>query len=416
MVKIVIGDEMTQENTITPVNEETNKAYNIILKGTEDVIQKDLLLKKLNTGKPLKVKLGFDPTAPDIHLGHTVVLNKIKQLQDLGHQIQILIGDFTGMIGDPTGKSETRKRLSKDDVLENAETYKRQVFKVLDKTKTEIVFNSTWFAGMQFADVLDLLSRYTVARLLERDDFTKRYKAGEPISMIEMMYPLIQGYDSVHLKSDIEIGGTDQTFNMLVGRALMKEYGQEPQVIVTMPILEGLDGVQKMSKSLGNYIGVLDSPKDMFGKLMSIPDNLIMRYLTLLTDADEEEINSYEKRLNDGENPRNVKAALAVRITAIYHGLDAAKTSEKEFSTIFSQGGLPDDIPELIISSEPIWVVELIKKTGKYNSNSEIRRLVKGGGVKLDNDKITDEKAEVTPADGVILRTGKLGFFKIVVR
>jgi len=390
-----------------------SECYKMLSSGTEEIIQTDQLSNKLSSHTPLTIKLGFDPTAPDIHLGHSVVLRKIRQFQTLGHRIRIIIGDFTGMIGDPTGKSQIRKRLSPEEVAENAETYKKQIFKIIDPGKTEILLNSEWLSPKRFTDVLELLSHYTVARLLERDDFSKRFQNNQPISMIEMMYPLIQGYDSVVLKADIEIGGTDQKFNMLVGRELMRTYGMEPQVIITMPILEGLDGGQKMSKSLKNYVGICDSPSEMFGKIMSIPDTLIIRYFSLLTDCSPEEISSMQNDLTKGINPRDIKIRLAQTIVRQYHTAAEAEAAAHDFFTVFSQKGIPENISEITISPEPIWIVDLIARTGYLNSNNEIRRQIKAGAVKLDSRPVFDDTQTVSPHTGQIIKIGKRGFFKI---
>ncbi|MFC1504181.1 tyrosine--tRNA ligase [Spirochaetota bacterium] len=386
----------------------------LIKRGTEEIISEEELANKLKKNKKLVIKAGFDPTAPDIHVGHTVLLRKMKHFQELGHDVVFLIGDFTGMIGDPSGKSKTRKRLTREEVAENAETYKEQIFRILDPKKTRIEFNSSWCSPMNFYDVLNLTSRYTIARLLERDDFEKRYKTGQPITMLELMYPLIQGYDSVALKADVELGGTDQKFNLLVGRDLMREYSMEPQVIITMPILEGLDGVEKMSKSLGNYIGINESSKDMFGKAMSLNDNIMFRYFELLTDIPKNEIGEMKKAVKGGENPRNIKVKLAKCIVEQYHGEDEAARAEEEFNRIFSDKGLPDDMPEIRVSGDALWIVKLISETGVYKSNGEIRRVITQGGVTIDDEKIDKADAEITVKDGMIMKLGKKNFFKIL--
>ena len=329
-----------------------DESIELITRGISEVIGLEEIKEKLKSGKQLTVKAGFDPTAPDIHLGHTVLLRKMRHFQLLGHKVIFLIGDFTGRIGDPSGKTKTRPRLTLEDVLKNAETYKQQVFKILDPEKTIVEFNSKWLEKMSFADVLGLTSRYTVAQMIERDDFAKRYKNGQPISMMEFLYPLAQGYDSVALECDVELGGNDQKFNLLVGRTLMKEYGLSPQAVVTVPLLEGLDGVEKMSKSLGNYIGIYDSPKDMYGKAMSIPDNLIAKYMELLTDIPIEDIKNYVKSMENGENPRNIKGILAKEIVKIYHGEEEALNAEEEFKRIFSSKGLPDEIEEVKVNKD----------------------------------------------------------------
>lgn len=390
-----------------------------IRRGTADIISEKELAAKLAEGRPLRVKFGADPTAPDIHLGHSVVLRKLRLFQDLGHTVQFLIGDFTAMIGDPTGQSSTRKPLTREEVDANAKTYLDQVFKILDPKKTEVRRNSEWCRPMSFEDVIRLTAKYTVARILERDDFTKRLKEQKPVSLHELLYPLIQGYDSVVLKSDIEFCGTDQRFNCLVGRTLQEESGQSPEVIIAMPLLEGLDGVQKMSKSKGNYVGITESPREMFGKLMSIPDALITKYYTALTDVSPEEIAAMEEKMKSGANPRDFKIRLAKEIIAIYHNAEAGAAAEKEFQTIFAQGGLPDVIPEVAVKENELWIVELIARTGHSKSNGEARRLVSGGGVAILQDdqaeekKITDEKAQVAIADKMIVKLGKRGFYRI---
>ncbi|MEK6797134.1 MAG: tyrosine--tRNA ligase [Spirochaetota bacterium] len=398
---------------------EIQAVLSVISRGTAEIISEDELVEKLTrskkTGKPLTVKAGFDPTAPDMHLGHSVLLRKMRGLQDLGHKIVFLIGDFTGMIGDPSGRSKTRRQLSREDVLLNAETYKEQVFKILDKDKTVIEFNSHWCERMKFADVLSLTARYTVARMLERDDFTNRYKEGKPIAMIEFLYPLVQGYDSVALNADIELGGTDQKFNLLVGRELMREYGLEPQVIMTMPILEGLDGVEKMSKSLGNYVGIKEPPKEMFGKLMSIPDTLITRYLELLTDIPMGTIETYAREMKEGRNPRDVKVILAKEIVTMYHSAKAAADAEDEFSRIFSGGGIPDTVEEVAVENGTN-ILSVLKTAMPSESNSQLRRYLEQGGVKIDEEKIEDAARAVSLTSPRILKVGKRKFFKLVAR
>ena len=392
---------------------EINKQLALIKRGIEELISETELIEKLKQKKKLIIKAGFDPTAPDIHLGHTVLLRKLKHFQKLGHQVVLLVGDFTAMIGDPTGKSETRKKLTPQEAKKNAQTYTQQIFKTLDKSKTQVVFNSQWCEGMSFADVLELTSKYTVARMLERDDFQKRYFAKKPISITELMYPLIQGYDSIKLKADVEIGGTDQKFNLLVGRQLMKESGLSPQIIITMPILEGLDGVQKMSKSLDNYVGVNESARNMFGKIMSIPDILILRYFTLITEISNEEIEKMKFDIEKGANPKDIKVKLAKTITAEYHSMEVANEAHKEFSRIFSQGGIPNDIVEIEIKEKESWIVDMIAKTGHFHSNGEIRRLIRQGGIKIDDEKMTNEKAIVLVKNGALIKIGKRGFYVI---
>ena len=386
--------------------------------GVADLINEQDLVKKIEKSikenKPLVVKLGLDPTAPDIHLGHTVPLRKLRLFQEFGHQVVIVIGGFTARIGDPTGKSVTRPPLTKEEVLKNAETYKTQIFKVLDPEKTIVRDNSEWLESMNFADVLRLASSYTVARMMERDDFSKRFKEGRPIGVHEFMYPLMQGHDSVALHADVEFGGTDQTFNLLMGRHLQELEGQEPQVVITMPLLEGLDGVQKMSKSLGNYIGIDEEPKEMYGIAMSIPDELMMRYFMLVTDMPIEEQEDMEKRLESGElHPRDAKMQLARTIVRLYHGEDAALEAEEEFKRVFQQRALPTDIPEYAMDAptEPIFVPQFCTDAGLTASNGEARRSIKAGAFKVNGEKYTEEN--LTLEDGMIVQVGKRKFVKI---
>ena len=386
------------------------ESMELITRGISEVIGLEEIKEKLKNGKQLTVKAGFDPTAPDIHLGHTVLLRKMRHFQLLGHKVVFLIGDFTGRIGDPSGKTKTRPRLTLEDVLKNAETYKQQVFKILDPEKTIVEFNSKWLEKMSFADVLGLTSRYTVAQMIERDDFAKRYKNGQPISMMEFLYPLAQGYDSVALECDVELGGNDQKFNLLVGRTLMKEYGLSPQAVITVPLLEGLDGVEKMSKSLGNYIGIYDSAKDMYGKAMSIPDNLISKYMELLTDIPIENIKDYVKSMENGENPRNIKGILAKEIVKIYHGEDEANNAEEEFKRIFSSKGLPDEIGEVAVKKDDN-ILNILSVCMSSESKSNLKRLVSQGSVSLDNEKISDINSVISKEG--ILKVGKRNFFKI---
>ena len=397
--------------------------FELLSRGTEEIIPVEDFKKKLEKSErdnvPLNIKAGFDPTAPDIHLGHTVLLRKMKHFQDMGHRVIFLIGDFTGMIGDPSGKSETRKRLTREEVLANAETYKKQVFKILDPNKTIVDFNSRWCTPMNFGDVLELTSHYNVARMLERDDFSNRYKSGKPISILEFMYPLVQGYDSVALKADVELGGTDQKFNLLVGRDLQREYGQEPQVIMTMPLLVGLDGVQKMSKSLGNYIGINESPREIFGKGMSISDDIMFWYYELVTDVPMDEIKKMNDGVKDGSmHPRDVKVRLAKEICSQFHGTEAADRAEAEFNKIFVNKDLPDEIADYNIPTEElkddkIWIVKLMVLAGMASSNGEARRLITGGGVTFDNEKISDPDLELEKKEG-ILKVGKRKFARII--
>ncbi|MBP9551107.1 tyrosine--tRNA ligase [Veillonella sp. YH-vei2232] len=386
--------------------------------GVADLIREEELLKKIERSikenKPLTIKLGLDPTAPDIHLGHTVPLRKLKLFQDFGHQVVIIIGGFTARIGDPSGKSVTRPPLTKEQVAENAATYKEQIFKILDKDKTIIRDNSEWLEEMNFADVLRLAGRYTVARMMERDDFNKRFKEGRAIGIHEFMYPLMQGYDSVAIKADVEFGGTDQTFNVLMGRTLQAEEGQEPQVVITMPLLEGLDGVQKMSKSLGNYIGISEAPKEMYGKSMSIPDELMMRYFMLVTDMTIEEQEALEAKLESGEaHPRDVKMQLARTIVRLYHGEEAALAAEEEFKRVFQQHALPIDIPEYEMATPegPVFVPQFCTDAGLTASNGEARRSIKAGAFKINGEKYTEEN--ITLEDGMIVQVGKRKFVKV---
>ncbi len=395
-------------------------------RGTVEIVPEDefkqKLRKSIQTGQPLKIKLGLDPTAPDIHLGHTVVLQKMRQFQQFGHHVQLIIGDFTGRIGDPTGKSETRKQLTEEDVKRNADTYQRQIFKILDPERTTVVFNSEWLGPMQFADVVRLAAHVTVARMLERDDFTKRYQGGMPISIHEFFYPLMQGYDSVILKSDVELGGTDQKFNLLMGRTLQKEYGIPTQATMMLPLLEGLDGVNKMSKSLGNYIGIDEAPQEMYGKAMSIPDELMGKYAELITDWTLDELAGFASGVADGSlHPRDAKMNLARTIVRMYHGAGAADEAQQHFVTVFQQRAMPDEIEEKVIVAASLgeqgtvkiapWLVGL----GLAASTSEARRAVQQGGVKLNGEKIADPNAEITVEDGLVVQIGRRKFVKIKI-
>ena len=396
-----------------------NEQLEIIKRGSVEVISEEELVKKLNKGKPLLIKAGFDPTAPDLHLGHTVLIHKLRQFQELGHKVVFLIGDFTGMIGDPTGKSETRRSLTRDDVIKNAETYKEQVFKILDPEKTEVRFNSEWMDKMTAVDMISLAARYNVARMLERDDFHKRYKSGQSISIHEFLYPLIQGYDSVALKADVEIGGTDQKFNLLVGRELQRDYGLEPQVVLTMPLLEGTDGVNKMSKSLGNYIGITEPPKDIFGKVMSITDELMFRYYELLSHISTQELGSLKIGVQNGTvHPKDTKVRLAKEMVARSHGQDAAEQAAEEFSNIFKAGGLPDEIEEkeIICEGEECSASASIALSGLASSNSEARRLIQQGGVSIDGSKITDINLKLTSGKEYLIKVGKRKFAKVKLK
>ena len=382
-------------------------------RGTDEILPLDELKKKLAKNKPLRIKAGFDPTAPDLHLGHTVLINKLKQLQDLGHEILFLIGDFTGMIGDPTGKSATRPPLTQEQVIENSQTYQDQVFKILDKEKTTVVFNSEWMGKMSSAQMIQLASQQTVARMLERDDFSKRYKSGKSISIHEFLYPLIQGYDSVALNSDIELGGTDQKFNLLMGRELQKQAGMEPQAILTMPILEGLDGVQKMSKSLDNYIGIDDAPDDMFGKIMSISDKLMWRYLELLSFESLKTIADWKIEVENGENPRNIKFRLADEIITRFHSAESATQAQQNFINRFAKNKVPDEMPEFSFDIG-IKIANLLKEAGLVNSTSDAFRMIKEGAAKIEGEKITDRNLE--PEIGTATyQVGKRKFARVTI-
>ena len=392
----------------------------LIERGAVDCISREELVKKLKksqeTGIPLKVKAGFDPTAPDLHLGHTVLLQKLKHFQDLGHDIYFLIGDFTGMIGDPTGKSDTRKALTVEQVAENAESYKAQVFKILDQEKTRVVFNSTWLGKLSSYDMIKLASELTVARMLERDDFKKRFDGGKPISIHEFLYPLIQGYDSVAMEADVELGGTDQLFNLLMGRDLQRSRGQEPQIVLTMPLLEGLDGVNKMSKSLGNYIGITESADNVYGKVLSISDDLMFRYYELLSDLSRGEIGELKEKMESGTlHPKEIKKQLARELTARFHSSEAALAAEAGFEKVFTKGGVPDDIPEMVSSAtEEIWLPQLLVDSGLVKSTSDGRRMIKQNAVSIDGEKITDMNSVVQPEGEVLIKVGKRRFCKVI--
>ena len=390
-----------------------NEQLAIIQRGTDEILPLDELKTKLQKNKPLRIKLGMDPTAPDLHLGHTVVINKMKQLQDLGHEIIFLIGDFTGMIGDPTGKNVTRKPLTKKDVLENAKTYQDQIFKILDKEKTTIAFNSAWMSKMSSTGMISLASKHTVARMLERDDFSKRYKGGQAISIHEFLYPLVQGYDSVALRADMELGGSDQKFNLLVGRELQKQADMEPQVILTMPILEGLDGVQKMSKSLDNYIGIDEDPDSMFGKIMSISDELMWRYLELLSFESLQTIESWKIEVENGENPRNIKFLLAEEIITRFHNNPAAKKAQQNFIDRFAKNQIPEEMDEYTFP-KGLKIANLLKDSNLVNSTSEAFRMIKQGAVKMDGEKINDK--DLIPNEGTsVYQVGKRKFARVTI-
>ena len=380
----------------------------IIKRGTDEIIPEDALIEKLKAGRLLRVKAGFDPTAPDLHLGHAVLLTKLRQLQDLGHHIMFLIGDFTGMIGDPTGKNITRKPLTPEGVAENAKTYERQVFKILDKDKTEILFNSTWMGSKTAADLIQLAATTTVARMLERDDFSKRYKGNQPIAIHEFLYPLVQGYDSVAMKADIELGGTDQKFNLLMGRELQKHYGQSQQAILTMPLLEGLDGVKKMSKSLNNYIGIDESPDEIFGKIMSISDDLMWRYYELLSMKSLVEVGALKQAAVAGENPRNIKIELGRELVARFHGGEAGDRAVASFINRFQRKQLPDEIPEVTVSVQgDTGLAHILKLAGLVSSTSEAIRLMKQGGVKVDQERVGDSAVSYAVGKTILCQVGK---------
>ena len=399
------------------MNESLKKQLGNLKRGADEVLVEADFEKKVASGKALRVKAGFDPTAPDLHLGHTVLINKLKQFQDAGHQVIFLIGDFTGMIGDPTGKSTTRPPLTKEDVVDNAKTYQEQIFKILDPNKTEVVFNSTWMSTFDAADLIQLAAKHTVARMLERDDFNKRYKGGKSIAIHEFLYPLIQGYDSVALKADIELGGTDQKFNLLVGRQLQELYGQPPQVVMTMPILEGLDGVQKMSKSLGNYIGINEEPNEMFGKLMSISDELMWRYFELLSFRDMGEISEWKQQCESGEeNPKNVKVKLALEIVERFHSSECADKALTTFESRFKHGKIPDDIKKVEIKSkDELFIANVLKDGGLTSSTSEAYRMIKQGAVKIDGKKIDDKQLVIKLNIEHLIQVGKRKFAKITI-
>jgi tyrosyl-tRNA synthetase len=389
----------------------------IIKRGAEELLLESELKQKLAQNRPLRIKAGFDPTAPDLHLGHTVLLNKMRQLQDLGHHALFLIGDFTGMIGDPTGKNATRPPLTREQVLANAQSYRDQVFKVLDPEKTEVVFNSTWMDKFSAVDLIRLAATHTVAQMLERDDFSKRYKGSQPIAIHEFIYPLVQGYDSVALKADIELGGTDQKFNLLMGRELQKHFGQPAQCVLTMPLLEGLDGVNKMSKSLGNYIGITDTPQEMFGKLMSVSDTLMWRYLELLSFESLNTIARWHDEVVQGRNPRDIKVLLAQEIVTRFHSRQAAVDALAEFEARFQKGVLPDDMPEITVASNDghIGIAQLLKQAGLVASTSEALRMIDAGAVKLESEKISDKALQLKAGTVVVAQVGKRKFGRVTI-
>jgi len=389
------------------------QAIQTIRRGAEELIVEEELVKKLTSGRKLRVKLGLDPTAPDLHLGHTVVINKLRHFQELGHQVQFLIGDFTGMIGDPTGKNQTRPPLSREEILRNARSYQDQVFKILDREKTQILFNSEWSDKLGAEGMIRLASHYTVARLLERDDFSKRMKNRQPIAVHELLYPLMQGYDSVAMKADVELGGTDQKFNLLVGRELQKDFGQEPQCVLTMPLLVGLDGKEKMSKSLGNYIGITEAPKEMFGKLMSISDDLMWRYIELLSFQPLAVIRQWRTEVAAGANPRDVKVRFAKEIVARFHDEEAARQAEADFEQRFRHGALPDDMPEVSVAAGAVSFAQLLKLAGLVESTSEANRLIEQGGVKVDGERLSDRSAKAEPGKSYVVQAGKRKFARV---
>lgn len=403
------------------LEKEIEKQLKIIKRGTAEIISEEELKEKiansLKTGRPLKIKAGFDPTAPDLHLGHTVLIQKLKQFQDLGHNVNFLIGDFTGMIGDPTGKNETRKALTEEEIKKNAQTYKNQIFKILKQDKTRVVYNSQWCSKLSAKDLIKLAASMTVARMLERDDFSKRFHTNRPISIHEFLYPLIQGYDSVALEADVELGGTDQKFNLLVGRELQKQNGQKPQSVIMVPILEGLDGVNKMSKSLGNYIGITDEPNDMYGKVMSISDELMWRYYELLSDCSMEEIEDRKKSVEKGNlHPKKAKELLAHEITERFHGRKAADSAAKYFEEMFKKKDIPDDLKEINYKTEnSVWICKLLKDIGFVKSTSEARRMIKSNAVSIDSKKVQSESLELEKNRGYIIKVGKKKIAKISV-
>jgi tyrosyl-tRNA synthetase len=396
----------------------TGQAIQTIRRGCDELISEPELAKKLAEGRPLRVKLGLDPTAPDLHLGHTVVINKLRDFQLLGHQVQFLIGDFTGMIGDPTGKNQTRPPLTREEIEKNAKTYQEQVFKILDPGKTQILFNSEWSDKLGAEGMIRLAARYTVAQLLERDDFNKRYKSNQPIAVHELLYPLMQGFDSVAMKADVELGGTDQKFNLLVGRELQKQYGQEPQCILTMPLLEGLDGKEKMSKSLGNYVGIAEPAATMFGKLMSISDDLMWRYIELLSFSPSSEINSWKTEIARGGNPRDVKVRFAREIVERFHGAAAAREAEEAFEQRYRHKEVPADLAEtrVPITAESIRLDQLLRNLGECRSGAEAKRVILGGGVRIDDEKVSDADLVLRKGQRFVLRVGKNPYRLIVLQ
>lgn len=409
-------DKLEQANT--ELDAAIVHSLQVIKRGADELLIEAELIEKLKSGRPLRIKAGFDPTAPDLHLGHTVLINKLRHFQELGHHIMFLIGDFTGMIGDPTGKNVTRPPLSREQILENAKTYKEQVFKILDPEKTEICFNSTWFDNLGAAGMIKLAAQHTVARMLERDDFSKRYTNGQPIAVHEFLYPLCQGYDSVAMQADVELGGTDQKFNLLVGRELQKSHGQAPQVVLMMPLLEGLDGVNKMSKSLGNYVGINEAAKDIFGKLMSISDTLMWRYYELLSFRAADEIASFKQQVAEGRNPRDIKVLLAQEIVARFHDQAAAEAALQDFEARFRQGAIPDDLPEITLAAAAgsLPIAQVLKQAGLTGSTSEALRMIDQGGVKADGERVADKALVLAAGSEVVLQVGKRKFAKVLIK
>ncbi len=392
-----------------------DESLDLIRRGTDEILVESELAEKLKSKRPLRIKAGFDPTAPDLHLGHTVLINKLRQFQELGHEVMFLIGDFTAMIGDPTGKSATRPPLSRDQVIENAQTYEHQIFKILDPERTLVMFNSSWMNEMDAAGLIQLAAKHTVARMLERDDFHKRYNNGQPIAVHEFLYPLIQGYDSVAMKADVELGGTDQKFNLLVGRQLQEAWGQKPQVVITMPILEGLDGVQKMSKSLGNYIGITDPAEEMFGKLMSISDDLMWRYFELLSFRPMAEVEGFKRQIADGLNPRDVKFELGLELVTRFHDRTAAEQTKAAFIARFQKGAMPDEMPELELQSTDgvLSLATILKEAGLTESTSEARRMLKQGAVRIDGERVSHVEGTLSAGTISVVQVGKRRFARI---
>ena len=393
------------------------EALELIKRGSDELISEPELVRKLGQGRPLRIKLGLDPTAPDLHLGHTVVLNKMRHFQDLGHTVQFLIGDFTGMIGDPSGKNQTRPPLSREQILENAKSYRTQMARILDPERTQVLFNSKWSDELGAEGMIRLAARYTVARILERDDFAKRFRASQPIAVHELLYPLMQGYDSVAMKADVELGGTDQKFNLLVGRELQKDFGQEQQCILTMPLLEGLDGKDKMSKSLGNYVGIAEPPREVFGKLMSVSDEMMWRYIELLSFAPAATLRQWRAEVKEGRNPRDIKVLFAQEIVERFHGAPAAKEALEEFEQRFRHGVLPEDMPVVTLRApkEGLPIVQILKQAGLVPSVTEATRMIEQGGVKLDGEKLADKALKIGPGTVVVAQVGKRRFARIRV-